>query len=96
MRRFVWIDTQGVVDDKLEEKCHSLLEVFEKDKIQFWGVIRKDGDIYRVAVFSKERILQTTIEEIPSIKEAKEAITEFLNEEGIITEGDEIRHEQTE
>lgn len=89
MKQFHW---NNLYHFDTHETTLSLVEISEdEDGLWIWGICHKEGDLYKVAVRSKDRKTLRTIEDLLPLDEAKSQIEFKLLEDGIMQEGDELR-----
>lgn len=89
MKQFIW---NKVFHLDTEETVPSLIEIEDGGKsLWVWGICHKEGDLYKIAVRSKDRKILRTIEELLPLEEAKLQIESKLLEDGIMREGDELK-----
>ncbi len=85
MKTFEWRYTQRPGD---VDKVPSLLELHGDSGIRFWGIMKRDGDLYVPVLLNKERNGYISINESLSMNDAKQAMEKKLMDEGIMSDGD--------
>jgi len=87
MNTFSW---RNIYSFETHKYTISLTEAFNGMTMRIWGICHKEGELYKVAVRTKDRKDLRTIEELLPLEEAKLAIEKKLFDDGVISEGDEV------